>query len=89
MENDGQSELERLRADLQLKRAFVGSILNTFPVCRGKGDFKRDFGTLSRFRVDSSRKGDHIPEWGTGMVTKSAHPNHMCPRWLNGHLNRC
>ena len=87
MENGGHGEFERFGADLQLKRGLEGTILGTFAVFKGKGDGQRNFGTLSRFRADSSRKADFIPEYG--MVAKSAHLNHMCPRWLNGHLNRC
>ena len=49
MQNGGQSELERFRADSRIERGFVGSILGTFPLLRGKGDFRRNFGTLSRF----------------------------------------
>ena len=39
LENRGQGELERLGADSQLKRGFVGSILSIFPVLKGKGQF--------------------------------------------------
>ena len=46
----------------------MGRILNTFPFLRGKGDFERDSGTLSRFRVHLSRKADFIPQFGIGMV---------------------
>ena len=62
MENGGQSELERFRPDSQLNRGLVGKILSIFSVLRGKGDFQRDFGTLYRFKVDSSRKADFIPD---------------------------
>ena len=49
MENRGQSELNRFGAVSRMKKGFVGSNLNTFPVFEGKGNFERDFGTLSRF----------------------------------------
>ena len=39
MENSGQGELERFRADSRLKRGFVGSILGTLAVFKGKGRF--------------------------------------------------
>ena len=43
MENRGQSELRRFRVVSQMKRGFVGSILGTFPVFKGKGKFPAGF----------------------------------------------
>ena len=43
MENRGQSESERFEADSQMKRGFVGSILGTFAVFKGKGIFQAGF----------------------------------------------
>ena len=43
MEYDGQDEAERFRADSQLKRGIVGSILGIFPVFDGKGRFRAGF----------------------------------------------
>ena len=42
------SELERFKAVSRSKRGFMGRILGTFPFLRGKGDFERDSGILSR-----------------------------------------
>ena len=39
MENGGQGESKRFRVVSQLKKGFVGSILGTFPVFKGKGRF--------------------------------------------------
>ena len=61
---NGQSELERLGVVLQLKRGFVGSILSKFPVL--KGHLRRNYGILSRFRVNLSGKVDFITHSGQG-----------------------
>ena len=70
MENGGQSELERFEADSKLKRGFVGSILGTFPVLRGKGYFWRDFGKHSHFGANLSGKAGFIPKWGIGKAAE-------------------
>ena len=43
MENRGQGELERFRADSRMKKGFVGSILATFSVLKEKGRFQAGF----------------------------------------------
>ena len=53
-----------------MKMGFVGSILGTLPVFKGKGRFWRGFGIHSRIRVGSSRKADFIPKLGIGRVAK-------------------
>ena len=71
LENGVQCELKRFGPDSQMERGFVGRILGTFAVFSGKGDLQRDFGTLSRFRVDLSRKADFIPDWEMEMAGTS------------------
>ena len=84
MRKGGQGELERFRVVSRWKRGFVRSILSAFPFLREKGDFERDSGILSRFRVKWSWKWDYIPYFGKGMLGRDenagqvVHVHHSC-----------
>ena len=61
--NNGERRSERVKpisTGITNENGFRGEILSIFPVFKERRSFQRDFGTLSQFRVNSSRKDDFI-----------------------------